>query len=164
MALLKKKAKTPPLPRVPTIPPFPPMKYPFESHDLPSFTSNSNSLRNDFNQDLVKSAVVDSSEDRYDDGIEENYEMPRQQEEMKFEPIRNPVAQRQSIFVKVEKFNALQTAIVEIQEQMKNLSKQVELLKDVKTKQIQEINEWDNEMKKINQRLTKIDSDIFGEV
>ena len=76
----------------------------------------------------------------------------------------NPVAQRQSIFVKVEKFNALQTAIVEIQEQMKNLSKQVELLKDVKTKQIQEINEWDNEMKKINQRLTKIDSDIFGEV
>lgn len=163
MALLKKKVKTPILPRTPTIPPFPPMKYPFESHDLPSFTSNSNSLKNDFNQDLVKSAVIDTSENMYDN-VEENYEVQNMPEEVKFEPIRNPTLQKQSIFIKVEKFNALQTAIAEIQEQMKNLSRQVELLKDVKTKQIQEINQWDNEMKKINQRLTKIDSDIFGEV
>ena len=51
-----------------------------------------------------------------------------------------------------------------MQEKIKELSKQVQNLKQVKTKELDEINLWDDQMRKMNQKLSKIDSDMFGEV
>lgn len=160
MGLFKSRDNIPELPLSASR--LPPLQNKFseeEAHELPSLAGNSNSQVDDFNQRLVKSAINDDSSDDYSsEPFSAEKEMdPKYQNAM-------PIPSKQNIFVKIDKFNALQSALSEIQGQIREISKQVETLKDTKTKQIEDINEWDTEMKKINQRLTKIDSDIFGEV
>ncbi len=177
MALFKHKENIPELPIAPSL----------NSRQKSSFKSNINELptlppltkqNDDFGQEMVKSAignsddfgldkVADVGEQHHNDSERSDKNTPHQNTSMipqnnMQQQVQNPP--RKTVFVKVEKFHALQDALSEIQEQIKNLSRQVQTLKDVKTRQVQEINVWDEEMKKINQRLSKIDSGIFGDV
>jgi hypothetical protein len=176
MAMFKKKDYIPELPTSSTLPPLPSnFSIPkSEIHGLPQMPDNLNSQKDNFNQDLLKSAVTDSQDNDEEKSSFQNYNPSlniNQDNSIKdnrfsmenFSSIRQE-SQNKTIYIKIDKFNALQNALDEMQEQIKNLSKQIEVLKDTKMRQIQEIDNWDNEMKKINQRLSKIDSDIFGEV
>ncbi len=173
MALFKHKENIPELPVALSLPSINKNITSRDINELPTFPRSTNSQNDNFNQDLVKSAVTDTSENSYENEDETQSTkiptMPLFDENRgkimdADQQMSSMIPQKQTIYIKVEKFNALQEALSEIQEQIKSLTKQVELLKDVKIKQVQEINEWDNEMKKINQRLSRIDSDIFGEV
>ncbi len=114
-----------------------------------------NSQSDNINQNMIKSVINDESNEEESSNYQYDIKIPVSQS--------SPL-QKQNIFVKVDKLSVLQNALSDIQGQIRELSKQVDLLRDVKTKQIQEISNWDTEMKKINQKLTKFDSDIFGEI
>ena len=162
MALFKHKENIPELPVAPSLPSIPKMRLKNNINELPRLPP-SNSQKDDFGEEMVKSAISDHNIPEVNEvtGGEMERNSPHIFPTATPQPV---VAERKTIFVKVEKYHALEGALSEIQEQIKTLSKQVQTLKDVKARQVQEINVWDEEMKKINQRLSKIDSGIFGDV
>lgn len=170
---------------IPEIPPAPSLrKFPKMDLDdktipeLPTLPSK-NAINERFNQQMVKSAINDNFEEDYnydnqDDDFDElnqikekfnNLELTPQKEYNLPQQNQNPpLPEKNTVFVKIDKFKALQQTLAEMQEKIKELSKQVQNLKQVKTKELDEINLWDDQMRKMNQKLSKIDSDMFGEV
>ncbi|MDD2444916.1 MAG: hypothetical protein PHX15_02220 [Candidatus Nanoarchaeia archaeon] len=172
--------------RIPEIPPAPNLrrfpKIDLEDKTIPELPTlpSKNSINEKFNQQMVKSAINDNFEDNYDyenqeDDFDEinkikekftnleltpqrEYNLPQQSQQ------NTPLPEKNTVFVKIDKFKSLQQTLAEMQEKIKELSKQVQNLKQVKTKELDEINLWDDQMRKMNQKLSKIDSDMFGEV
>ncbi|MFA5485233.1 MAG: DUF948 domain-containing protein [Candidatus Pacearchaeota archaeon] len=144
--------------------------------ELPTLPSK-NSINEKFNQQIVKSAINDNFEDNYnyenqEDDFDEINRIKEKFTNLELAPQRGynlpqqnpPLPERNTVFVKIDKFKSLQKTLAEMQEKIKELSKQVQNLKQVKTKELEEINLWDDQMRKMNQKLSKIDSDMFGEV
>ena len=172
MALFKHKDSIPELPMAPSFPSSTKIPSRNNINELPTLPVP-NSQKDNFGEEMVKSAISDLSaaeenevncREIVKDPLHVNQEVNNSHVVQQNVPIAPVAPEKKTIFVKVDKYHALQDALGEIQEQIKNLSKQVQTLKEVKTRQVREINVWDEEMKKINQRLSKIDSGIFGEV
>jgi len=72
--------------------------------------------------------------------------------------------QKGTIFVKIDKYNRAQDALRDIEEKIKQMSAEIRTLKEIKVREVKELEVWDEELKKINARLTKIDAGIFGEL
>lgn len=150
--------------------------------ELPTLPSK-NSMNEKFNEQMVKSAIDDNyDENEYDySNQDDNFEdinqiknklqniermvkeHPREYD-YPTEDQNQPIPDKNTIFVKIDKFKSLQKTLVEMQEKIKELSKQVQNLRQVKTKELEEIDAWDTQMRKMNQKLSKIDSDMFQEV
>ena len=140
--------------------------------ELPSFPSK-NDIQERFNQQMVKSAINESpgekEVDDYTPGIPSKEEVVSHEEyeEKHHYPVeqKKPITQnKETIYIKIDKFNSAQKAILDIQSKVSELSKAIDELKKAKTKEIEELNGWDEEMKNINLRLSRIDKGIFGEV
>ena len=132
--------------------------------ELPSFPSK-NELHEKFNQQMVKSAVSESSGGEEVNSIPEiPYANSYHHEDEEQTKRISEVPQRETVYVKIDKFNNAQKSILEIQTKVNELTKAIDELKKIKTKEIEELSGWDEEMKNINLRLSRIDKGIFGEV
>lgn len=119
--------------------------------ELPSIPKKNSS--ESLNEAMVKSAIDDDANNYY-----ENFEEQRQ------ETSSSPKPTPGTIYVKIDKFKNAQKSLDNIQKKVKEMTKLIEELKESKAKELAEINKWDEEMKKMNTRLSRIDSGIFGEV
>lgn len=171
MGFFKSKDEVPKLPKAPSL-------FDISASDdrsdgiipeLPSFPAKSE-MQERFNQQMIKSAVDDPSgeEDvpRIPYAIPQKrtfYEEPEEASvEKKVVPQQKP--QKETIFVKIDKFNSAQKSIDEIKDKISEISKAIDEMRKVKNKELEELNSWDEEMKSINLKLSKIDKGIFGEV
>jgi peptidoglycan hydrolase CwlO-like protein len=136
--------------------------------NLPSIPSG-NASRDNLNEEMIKSAIGDNS---YEDEESESLSfdqrpkmnrIPSPPRQFSYSPMENQ-PKKETIFVKIDKFQESQESLGEIEDQLKDLSSDIEALRDIKLKEAKELSEWDEELKKINAALSKIDANIFGEV
>jgi len=159
MGLFNKKENVPSISPTPTLPQLPktsPEKV-SQLPTLPGDTTNDN-----LNQEIIKSAVNDitiSGQEEFNEGDQIIERMPSLND-----TDHSTVAKDETIFVKIDKFNKSQETLHEIGEKISELSTDIQTLKELKTKEIKELTDWDTELKEINLRLSKIDSSIFSEV
>jgi TATA-box binding protein (TBP) (component of TFIID and TFIIIB) len=153
MGLFNKKEDIPQLSSMPTLPALPQRRNDLIP-ELPTLPENSAS--DVLNEEMIKSAM---SEDELD--VDES---PSLIPKLKLSKTQTTVAKEGTIFVKIDKFNKSQETLTEIREKVKELSTDIQALKEIKTKEINELTNWDIELKEINSRLSRIDSNIFSEV
>lgn len=166
MGLFGHKEDIPQIPSAPVLPNLPKRE---ESKivELPSIPGN---VTNDsFNQEIVKSAI-NESEPRI--GDMENIETEidtLEKEDLPQLPYSREVetteigSHKKTIFVKIDKFNKAQESLRDIEEGLRDMSSEIKSLKEIKVKELKELDLWDEELKKVNARLSRIDSNIFGE-
>lgn len=173
MGLFSHKDETPRIPPSPTLPKLPDQKA--RVSELPSMTQN---IPSNLNEEIIKSAINDSSEEK--DVISHDELEPRRfggnhipmPPSSSMQPGSNPlletqnynVPQKGTIFVKIDKYNRAQDALRDIEEKIKQMSVEIQTLREIKVREVKELEIWDEELKKINARLTKIDAGIFGEL
>jgi hypothetical protein len=174
MGFFRKKEEPPRIQRSSTLP-----ELPRESRNqvselptMPQSTSNDN-----LNESMIKSAMDDNYSSEEDevkpDEILHEHPMEHRQNHLRLpssfsRPSRmervSARPKRETIFVKIDEFNRAQDSLAVIDETLKELSSDIQTLKEIKLKEVDELNSWDEELKKINARLSKMDSTIFGEV
>jgi len=176
MGFFSRKEERPRIPPSPVLPEIPEREYSRSSRssELPSIPSNR--THDNLNQEMVKSAMEDMpSPEEKEDLVGELPRPPR----LEARDIPSPPSfgrsvlplppvegqpRRETIFVKIDQFNNALDSLNEIEGMIRELSTDINTLKEVKVKEVEELNAWDEELKKVNARLTKIDSTIFGEV
>lgn len=180
MGFFSKRSDPPKITRTPTLPELP-SKSPSEPiSELPAIPANSST--DNLNENIIKSAMDDTVSDE-PDMKEEHHKTPEVMEVMSNNeryskrggriPMppsysdESPVGgkpTRETIFVKIDKFNTAQDTLIEIEEKIRVLASDIQSLKEVKMNEVRELNTWDEELKKVNDRLSKIDHSIFGDV
>ena len=181
MGLFNKKEEIPTIPPAPSLATFPTTDA--EKKDLPELpTFPSNENNENLNQEMVKSAVSETSSP----GEEEvqapaNTEAPGAglippKEEMAAPipaaptPASPAPIQAQTtpgsapIFVRVDKFQAAQGHFQDIKEKVAEISDTLAKIKEVKTKEDEELASWNSEIEKLKFRLSEIDQDIFSQI
>ncbi|MDO8517003.1 MAG: hypothetical protein Q7S33_02660 [Nanoarchaeota archaeon] len=68
------------------------------------------------------------------------------------------------VFVRIDKFQAAQKDFYEIKKKILEVENILNKVKDVKSKENQELNEWGNDLDKIKSRLVEIESTIFNQI
>jgi len=169
MGLFSHKDEAPKIPSSSTLPKLPKTRI----SELPSMTQNT---PNNLSEEIIKSAIIDSSEEK--DVINHDELEPRRFGGGQIPPLSSvplipiPPAETQNyntpqkgtIFVKIDKYNRAQDALRDIEAKIKQMSVEIQTLREIKVREVQELDAWDEELKKINVRLTKIDAGIFGEL
>jgi PHP family Zn ribbon phosphoesterase len=144
------KPKITPSPLLPDLPKAEEEKF----SELPSIPGDK--AHNNMSEEMIKSAISDRENELSEDE-EEN-----QKTDPQFSLQNQP--KRETIFVKIDTFSESKKSLNAIEEKVKELGTDLQELKEIKTKELKELNLWEEELKKINNRLSKIDTDIFGEV
>jgi len=179
MGLFTKKESVPEIPKISQLPelPEPPKR---ALNELPSFPSSEKS--ENFNRDMVKSAV--SSDDSYSSGdnevmVEElprDYSMslsdsaPERIPELNIER-EKPMSQMQMmpaskspIFIRVDKFQAAQKDFEDMKKKIKEIDDVISRIKEISAKENKEIEDWTRNLEDIKSRLIQIDNTIFGKI
>jgi hypothetical protein len=68
------------------------------------------------------------------------------------------------IFVRIDKFQSAQKDFDVIKDKIKEIESVIRKIKDVKSKEEQELNEWSEEIDKLKSRLAEIDSNVFSQM
>ena len=152
MAFFKSRDEIPKLPKAPSLFDLPTIDDKKGMiPELPSFPSK-NDIQERFNQQMVKSAINESPGEKEVD--DDTPEIPSKEEVESHEEYHYPVEQKrlvaqnkETIYIKIDKFNSAQKAILDIQSKVSELSKAIDELKKAKTKEIEELNGWDEDMK-----------------
>jgi hypothetical protein len=188
MGLFNKKEEVPEIPSAPALPNLPDKidKERNSPPELPSFPANK--ANHAIDQAIVKSAVSDIPEvnevtvdvpeelhvkeepmggslipPKPSGAIPEPPERKRTLEmtpSMANEPKTKAV---EPIFIRIDKFQTAQKNFEEIKEKVKEIESVLGKVKDLKTKESEEIAGWSEEVEKIKSRLSEIDSNIFSE-
>lgn len=164
MGLFSRKEEVPEIPPMPSLPEISP-KGNKKSSELPSIPRG-NGANDNLNNEMIKSALSDNSF--------QDIETFNEEEDIKEKEIQQPpsslkdnsglIQKKETIFVKIDKFNKSKESLIDIHERIKDISHEIMRLREIKTQEIKELETWDDELKKINLRLSKVDSNIFGEV
>lgn len=170
MGLFSKSDNVPRIPPAPVLPELPKREKASELPSLPGNPSNDN-----LNRAIIKSAINDSETPEVDEvdedevginPIDERIPLPPSYSDRlrEVEGVEVRPGAGGTIFVKIDKFHRAQGALRDIEDKVREISSEVNTLREVKIKEIKELEAWDDELKKINGRLSKIDSSIFGGV
>lgn len=196
MGLFSKKEPVPELPTASTLPELPTIPRKIEEQkkelpELPSFPLNSKNKN--LNQEMVKSAVSDSSEEQESDTtipdvpkfngeVEVNSNdsfssSPRLEFPIPNIPKREPIpiltqppvsiqpsVSADPIFVRIDKFQESQKNFNNIKDMVGEMESVLNKIKDVKAKEDAEIKSWAEDAEKIKEKLSQIDSDIFSQI
>ncbi len=170
MGLFSKKNDIPKISPAPVLPELPKREH--VSSELPSLPGIA--YNDNLNQEMIKSAVNNYSseeEEVKEKEGEDNFDNKRlplpPSYSGKIRDIENTGARPSmggTIFVKIDKFNRAQNTLRDVEDKVKEISIAVNTLREIKIKEIKELDLWDEELKKVNSRLSNIDSNIFGEV
>ena len=195
MGLFSKKEPVPEIPTAPSLPELPTIPRKIEEQkkelpELPSFPLNSKNKN--LNQEIVKSAVSDSSERKENDTMipevprfngevemnsDESFSSPKLEFPIpnipKEEPtttLTQPSVSMQSsmsadpIFVRIDKFQESQKNFDNIKDMVGEIESVLNKIKDVKAKEESELKGWTDDVEKIKTKLSQIDSDIFSQI
>jgi len=157
--------------------------------ELPSFPSDS--MNEDLNQEIVKSAVADMpsyEEEEEQIGMEETPmeekripprpsrkiglpPLPPKRKMTLEQPMSMPsVRQRpamkpdEAIFVRIDKFKLAQKNFEEIRNKVKEMESVIKRIKDVKSQEETELKGWIEDIEKIKSRLAEVDSGVFNQI
>lgn len=153
-----------------------------EVNGLPSFPDSP--MNKGFSQSMIKSAVEDEDKDLPE--LPEWNEEP-----IKARPVRtmeldewspkSPQSQRSSsvtdslrmmapnsqvndkrpLFVKLEKFKEARDSLIKISEKLDQMDELLKMIKDLKTKEDEEITSWEKDIESIKSRILFINKEIF---
>ena len=182
MGLFSKKEDIPEIPQAPTLATFPtPNQEKRDLPELPTFPSNSNN--ENLNREMVKSAV--SEADYPVEGEVPSQEetpsaargglIPSAQEENQVVPpaptqaipeAPTPALKSNSapIFVRVDKFQSAQKHFEEVKSKVREIEETLGKIKEIKSKEDEELDSWNAEIEKLKLRLSEVDSDIFSQI
>jgi len=172
MGLFNKKEKIPELPSITEMPAFPdvPRK---ELNELPSFPYD---VKDNLNQEMVKSAVSDASEDRevtveelprdfsFDGGIPS---VPSEERKTMEIPLSEPMGttkQIEPIFVRIDKFQAAQKDFEDVKKKIGEIEGVLKSVKEIKVKEDVEISAWSSDIENLKTKLSEIDENIFSKL
>jgi hypothetical protein len=77
---------------------------------------------------------------------------------------RAVMRQSEPIFVRIDKFQSAQKDFEVIKDKIKEIEIVIRKIKDVKSKEEQELNAWSDEIGKLKSRLAEIDSNVFSQM
>ena len=202
MGWFTKKENVPEIPMAPRLPDLPETSQAEQKlPELPSFPNNS--YNDQLNNELVKSAVGDSSVDlgevlkypgqenhkdfrekevkveelprdfklsyqtKQEQQIEQPAEEPKQQEKRTLELAPSMLNESKTknyepIFIKIDKFNSAQSDFIEIKKKINEFENTLRKVKELKTREDSEIQEWIEDFEKIKSHLSEIDNNIFS--
>ena len=188
MGLFNKKEKKivdsgiPTLPRLPKLPDLPDIEEFQEKpiHQLPSFPSNS--LGTKFSQNTIKDAIsgeIRGDEEFYADDFSDD-EMTMMQRPLK-KPITKEMEEEfqerpnrqirtsfkeeaEPIFVRIDKFEEGLKLFENIKNQISTIEKMLTETKRIKEKEDAELHDWENELKRMREKIEKIGSTIFSKI
>ena len=194
MGLFSKKEEVPEIPAAPSLPEMP-ARVPELKKALPGLPSfPENKSNNNLNQEIVKSAVNDTSEvnevsvgvptDLHFKEVHEGGSLipPKPSSSIPKLPEQPPIVEQKKtieltplsetsktkilepIFIRIDKFQTAQKNFEEIKENVKEIELVLRKVKDLKAKENEEIEEWTQEIEKIKSRLSGIDKDVFSKV
>ncbi len=190
----KKKGVAPSNSNLPNLPRLPDLDFPKESptkdiSQLPSFPNNFTGEK--FSRNTIKEAVGGKEENEEDDMFpQETPEpkpifhkpptlLPRPQQnnfhkelEVKKPLIRKSLhSQKQSskekqepLFVRIDKFEESLDNLEEVKKQIVEIEKLLVETKELKEKEGAELDEWQNEIKSVKEKVEKIDTEIFSKM
>lgn len=158
--------------------------------ELPSFPSDS--MNEDINQEIVKSAVTDMPSPGEEEEQVEMAEEPIEERKIPLRPSREiglpplpprrkpmtleqpmsmpAVRQRpamkpdEAIFVRIDKFKLAQKNFEEIKNKVKEMESVIKRIKDVKSQEETELKGWIEDIEKIKSRLAEVDSGVFNQI
>jgi hypothetical protein len=183
MGLFGKKEEIPKIPVAPTLPELPKIEAAPGLPELPSFPPHPKN--NNFNQDMVKSAVTDTSS--LGNKILE-HPKPHSKEILKEEesvipkpPVKESVPSlpktpspikdlksehniNEPIFVRIDKFQSSQKNFETIKDKVREIEAVLRKIKDIKSQEEEELKGWSEDIEKLKSRLTEIDNEIFNQI
>ena len=184
MGLFSKKEKVPEIPPAPTLPELPGQNSelslpepPKQTHELPSFPQD---MKENINQEMVKSAVGDTSENEEvkveelprDFDFEERkglipsipHEGKKTIEMSPSETREKTTKQIEPVFVRIDKFQKAQKDFEQIKKQVKQIETILNKIQQTKEKEDAEISAWTEDMQNIKSKLAEIDENIFNKL
>jgi hypothetical protein len=172
MAWFNKKEKVPEIPLAPRIPDFPSQRS--ELPELPSFPSSP--VNENFNNEVIKSAVHDSSGEKAVEVEElpQDFHFPSANENEKKTLEMAPtqtmplpaeiIKSTEPIFVRIDKFHEAKKDFEDIKKKLKEIDSVLKKVKDIKTKEDAEISGWSDEIEKAKARISGIDESFFSKL
>jgi len=184
----KKKGGLPDLPDTakinspPSLKGYPEMEDNLESqeiHELPSFPDSP--MKNGFSQAAIKDAVTTgnpSPENIETEPHEKNFKLTEMEEwtppdfpqekevETDFERPLSPepvkrISENKPVYIRLDKFKSAKNSLDKIKIGLDEIEELLKQLRDVKSKEDQELLSWEKEMDNIKSRMNNITSDIF---
>jgi|SRR3989344_4193141 len=152
-----------------------------EVNGLPSFPDSL--MNKGFSQSMIKSAVEDEDKDLP--------ELPEwNQESIQAKPIKtmeldewspktsvknrrsmteslkmatpnNQMNEKRPIFIKLDKFNEARDSLIKISEKLDQMDELLRMIKDLKSKEDEEITNWEKDIESIKSRILFINKEIF---
>lgn len=181
----------PKLPELPKLPDFPGAEDEYNSSEtlpqLPSFPNNS--FGDKFSQNTIKEAVAGEKEVEPEDAEdsmeshEDTDEMPMMQElpeEMPMPKMTTGMLEQKSypsysksyttqkkpepVFIRLDKFEESMDIFNDAKEQISEISDLLKNIKEMKQKEDEELNTWENQIQEIKKQIEKVDQDIFSKI
>ena len=193
MGWFSKKEEVPEIPELPKGPiSFPSSTRQMQTDDLPDLPSFSeDSFSNDMNQNIVKSTINDTNEDSIQDIPKElpknntlggnflipprpvrEVFIPEPPKKIEIKSVKNVPTQskyeeqnlNEPIFVRLDKFQDAQKNLENIKDKIAEIESTIKSIKDVKSKEDEEISKWIEDTENLKSLLAEIDEDIFGKI
>jgi len=177
----KSETEIPVLPKLPRLPELPDTEFIEDRtiHQLPSFPSNSFGKK--FSQDSIKDAVSGERrrEDFYADEFSDN------EIRMMREPLRRPLTEEmeenirgelperargafrqeaEPVFVRIDMFEEGLKIFEGIKNRISEIERVLAETKKLKEKEDEELNSWENELKRMKMEIERMGRDIFSKV
>ena len=133
--------------------------------ELPSMPSTN--FGNRFNNEMVKSAVMDSS-----GGMGDNMNEAPQQEDYfsMMQPVQQqmPVQQRpkpnELVWVRIDKFQEAQRDFNEVKKKVKEIEMLLREVKAINQKEDAQVSEWVRDLERVKTLLIDVDSKVFNQL
>ena len=176
MGLFKKKEKfqrdeVPRLPELPGLPELPEWGGDEFNNErisqLPSFPNGS--LGDKFSQNTIKEAVTGEREDDEVDADESEERQMMQKPLIKSRIVKeysqtSRTREAEPIFIRIDKFEEGSKTFEQVKDQVAEIEKMLNNLKGIKEKEEAELNNWEEEIKRVKEKIERIDSNIFSKI
>jgi hypothetical protein len=148
--------------RLPDLPSLP------ERRSLPELPSlPSSQMVNQFNNDMVKSAVVDSS-GGMGDNVSNPFEASRDDYFSLMQPVQPQMPSRpkpnELVFVRIDKFQDAQRDFNDVKRKVKEIESLLREVKAINQKEDAQVGEWVKDLEKVKTLLIEIDSKVFNQL
>ena len=174
----EEKKEIPSLPELPKLPELPQkrIKELEPIHQLPSFPTDS--LGEKFSQNTIKEAITGKKEDtsafekrglektkeeKFQRHLREIQEPPKNIPE-EFEEAAKKVKEAEPIFIRIDKFEESLQIFEKIKNQISEIEKMLKDIKQIREKEKEELELWENEIKSAKEQIEKIDKEIFSRI
>ena len=82
-------------------------------------------------------------------------------EDLRRPPASNQTNDKRQIFVKLERFKEARDSLVKISEKLNQMDELLKMIKDLKSKEDEEISNWEKDIENIKSRISSVNREIF---